>query len=147
MTALGSATDEEFRASLIERMAAAPRGWVTCGNYLSKCGDLMFPPADTAIWLDHGRWLVTWRTAKRTIRRAVTRQKLFGNDIREPLTNFYRWDPAENVIRWAWVYHPRYRREIPAYLARPECDHLTVHHLCSSAEVAEFLAGVPDPDR
>ncbi|GJM39509.1 MAG: hypothetical protein DHS20C19_28760 [Acidimicrobiales bacterium] len=142
-----SATDDEFRAGLVARMDAAPQGWVACGNYHSMTEGLHTDRADTVIWLDQSRALVTWRTAKRTVRRALTRQKLFGNDIREPLTNFTRWDPEKNIIRWAWVHHPIYREKTPAYLARPECAHLTVHHLTDPAEVAAFLESVPVADR
>ncbi|MEO0494009.1 MAG: adenylate kinase [Actinomycetota bacterium] len=142
VTHFGSATPEEFRAALEERISAAPNGWVTCGNYLSMAEDLHTRRADTAIWLDHPRWLVTSRTARRTIRRAVTRQRLFGNDLREPLTNVTRWDPEVNVIRWAWVHHPTNRATIGEYLASPVCAHLDVHHLHTTHEVETFLAGV-----
>lgn len=141
-----SASDEEFRAGLVARMAAAPRGWVTCGNYLSRAQDLHLDNADTVVWLDHARPLVTWRTAKRTVWRALTRQKLYGNEIREPMSNFLRWAPERNIIRWAWAYHPIYRERIPVHLARPSLDHLDVHHLRTAAEVRDFLAGVPAVD-
>lgn len=142
-----SATAAEFRSSLVARMDAAPQGWAICGNYLSRAEDLHLARADTVVWLDHARPLVTWRTAKRTVRRAVTRQKLFGNEIREPMRNFFRWAPEHNIIRWAWVHHPIYRERIPVHLARPALDHLTVHHLRTAEEVDEFLDSVPGSDR
>lgn len=137
-----SATDDEFRAALVARMDAAPHGWVTCGNYNTMSGDLHTARADTLIWLDQGRALVTWRAAKRTVRRAITRERLFGNDLREPWSNFFRWDPAHNIIRWAWVHHPLHRIKINRHLASPEWAHLEVHHFTTQAEIDEFLAGV-----
>lgn len=142
VTGFGSATDDEFRAGLVERMAEAPQGWVTCGNYISMCADLHVREADTIVWLDQDRRLVTWRVVKRTVRRAATREPLFGNDLREPWSNFLRWDPEHNIIRWAWVHQPRYKIKLNRHIARPAWAHLDVHHLRTPHEVDEFLAGV-----
>lgn len=147
VTHLGSATDEEFRAGLVARMDAAPQGWVTCGNYVTKSKNLHIERADTLVFLDQGRVRTTWRVAKRTIRRFVRREELFGNGIREPINNFWRWDPARNVIRWTWVYHPKYRRETLQHIASEAWSHLDVHHFTRPADVAEFVEGLPPADR
>lgn len=137
-----SATPDEFRAGLVAAMDAAPHGWVTCGNYVTMAENTHIERADTLVFLDLPRWLVTWRTAKRTVRRAVTREDLFGNGLREPASNFLRWDPQHNIIRWAWVYHPKYRRETPHHIASDAWAHLDVHHFTTVAEIADFLDGV-----
>ena len=135
-----SATPEEFRRDLVAAMDEAPDGWVTCGNYLTMCDDLHIAQADTFVWLDLPRRTVVWRTAKRTIRRAITRETLFGNEIREPWANFTSWDPNKNIIRWAWVHHSIYRDKFGPRLARPEWAHLRIHHLTTPDQIAEFLA-------
>lgn len=142
VTGFGSASDEEFRAALVARMDAAADGWVTCGNYVAKAQDLHIARADTLVFLDLPRVQVTWRVAKRTVHRFVTREELFGNGIREPVSNFWRWDPDRNVIRWAWVHHPRYRRETPRLMATDAWSHLHVHHLTTQTAVDDFLAAV-----
>lgn len=141
------ASDEEFRSLLVAALDDAPEGWTTCGNYLSLCDDIHIARADTFVWLDLPRTLVTRRVAARTLRRAVTRERLFGQDIREPLTNFYRWDPEVNVIRWAWHHHPIYRVEYARRLADPRWAHLNVYHLRSVAEVDEFRRRAIAPAR
>jgi len=147
VTDWGSATTEEFRTGLVAAMDSAPEGWVTCGNYLTMCDNLHISRADTFVWLDLPRRIVMWRVVRRTIRRALTREPLFGNDLREPLRNFYRWDPEQNIIRWAWVHHPIYRKKFGPRLASPEWAHLEVHHLTTTAEIAEFTDGVLAPQR
>ncbi|MGB2874351.1 MAG: hypothetical protein WBB76_02635 [Gaiellaceae bacterium] len=64
-------TREEFRARVLESMAAAPGGWVIDGNYEGKLGDTVIREADTIVWLDlpfrlKARWL--WRRTAHRIR-------------------------------------------------------------------------------
>jgi adenylate kinase family enzyme len=132
---------ETFRARLRARMAASPDGWVTCGNYNTQTGDMHLAQADTVVWIDPPRHVVMWRVITRTLRRAITRTELW-NGNREPLRNFYRWDPERNVIRWAWVKWPQYRERNTRRLMDGTWDHLEVHRLTSNAEVDAFLDGV-----
>ncbi len=94
----------EFRARVGE--AIGGDDWVVDGNYRAVL-DLVWERADTVLWLDLPRGVIMRRVLARTIRRAVTGKELW-NGNREPLSNFYRWDPERNVIRWAWVKYPEY---------------------------------------
>lgn len=141
VTDWASATPEEFRRDLVAAMDAAPDGWVTCGNYLTMSDDLHVARADTIVWLDLPRRTVVWRTLTRTIRRAMAREPLFGNDLREPLGNFWRWDPEKNIIRWAWVHHPIYREKYGHRLEGDEWAHLTVRHLSTPDAIRDYLEG------
>jgi hypothetical protein len=87
---------DEFQAKIRSALATADAttdGWTTCGNYRSASGRVNQQAADTIVWLDMPRWLIM----RRTLRRALTREVL-GNGNREPLTNFYRWDPNKNIL-------------------------------------------------
>ena len=44
-------------------------GWIVVGNY-GQVRDLVWPNADTLIWLDLPLSLVMWRLVRRTVRRA-----------------------------------------------------------------------------
>lgn len=147
VTDWGSATSDEFRDGLVAAIERAPEGWVTCGNYLAKSQEIHIEQADTLVWLDLPRVTVTWRTFKRTMRRWASREPLYGNDIREPLDNFYRWDPDKNVIRWAWVHHPIYRAAHHARITSGDWDHLDIHHLTSRSAITDYLDGELATDR
>jgi adenylate kinase family enzyme len=127
---------DDFRQRVGEALTAP--GWVVDGNY-SAVRDLVWDRADTVVWLDLPRWLVMRRVILRTVRRAVTRERLW-NGNREPVTNFYRLDPENNIIRWAWVKYPGYVARYTAAMHDPVYDHLRFFRLCTTHEVDAFLA-------
>ena len=135
------ADNETFQKTLLARMAASPRGWVTCGNYNTQTGDVHLARADTLAWLDLPRRTVMWRVITRTLWRMITRKELW-NGNREPLSNVCRWDPERNVIRWAWVKWPHYRKRNTRRLTDGTWAHLDVRRLTSTAEVDAFVDGV-----
>jgi hypothetical protein len=127
---------EEFRRRVAD--VAAGDEWVIDGNY-TAVRDLVWARADAVIWFDLPRPLVMRRVILRTLRRALTRQELW-NGNREPLTNFYRLDPEQNIIRWTWVMHPDYVARYAAAMADASNARLRFIRLRSPAEVAAFLA-------
>jgi len=129
---------EEFRRRVAEVVAGD--AWVIDGNY-TAVRDLVWQRADTVVWLDLPRPLVMRRVVVRTLRRAVLRQELW-NGNREPLTNFYRLDPEQNIIRWSWVMHPGYVARYTAAMADPGHAHLRFIRLRSPAEITAFLASL-----
>lgn len=132
----GELPRDEFR----QRLGQVVTGdrWVVDGNY-SAVQDLVWQRADTVVWLDLARPVVMRRIILRTIRRAITRQRLW-NGNREPLTNFYRLDPEKNVIRWAWVKYDQYVERYGAAMDDPAFAHLSFVRLRSRHEVDAFLA-------
>ena len=50
------------------------------------------------------RAVVMWRVVRRTVRRAVTGQKLWADNVEPPLWNILR-DP-DNMIRYTWRSYP-----------------------------------------
>lgn len=120
------------------RTALAGEGWVTDGNY-SKVRDLIWPRAQTLIWLDYPLSFILWRQISRGFRRVSTQEKLW-NDNRETWRGvFFSHD---SLILWAIKTHPRRRREIPQLLAQAEHAHLQVIHLCSAKETERWLAHI-----
>jgi len=79
---------------------------------------------------------VIWRT----VRRALTRQELW-NGNREPAGNFFRLDPEESVISWAWHKHDEYRDRYATAAKDPANAHLTFIRLGSRRDIDRFLAG------
>ena len=127
---------DEFRARVAEIVAAD--GWVVDGNY-SAVQDLVWAAADTVVWLDPPRRVAMRRVTGRTVRRVVTRERLW-NGNREPLTNLYRLDPEQNIVRWAWVTHPELVERYESMAADPAFAHLQVLRLRTPDDVEALFA-------
>lgn len=97
-----------LRARVAPRLAAP--AWVVDGNYRSRIEDLVSARADLRVALDPSTIRVMTRVVRRTLRRVVTREELW-NGNREPFSNLTRWDPEQNIIRWAWVHRHTYHRQ------------------------------------
>jgi len=126
----------EFRAKVAEALDTA--SWVVAGNY-SVVMDLTQGAADTIVWLDLPRWLVTWRVIKRSFRRAATREELW-NGNRERWRNFVKRDPEDNIILWAWTYHGVHTQRYTTFAEGNFWAHAEVYRLTSPKQVKEFLA-------
>lgn len=126
----------EFRAKV--SAAIDTDRWIVAGNY-SIAMDIIHGAADTIVWLDMPRWLVTWRVVRRSIRRVVTREELW-NGNREHWRNLVNRDPEVNIIMWAWEHHPKHRAKYEALATTPLWAHADVHRLRSRRDVRQFMA-------
>lgn len=121
---------------------AAGERWVIDGNYTSHgVREAVWPRADTVVWLDMPLWRVMPRVVLRTLRRVVTRERLWGGPT-EPWTNLYSLDPYQNIILWAWTRHRHTRQKYEVDRAGGAWDHAKVHRLRSPAQVREFLSSL-----
>ncbi len=123
-----------------ERVAAATAGdgWVLDGNY-SGVRDIYWPRADTLVWLDYSLPVILWRLWWRTLRRVVTREKLW-NGNREGLRNAFF--SRDSILLWALHTYDRRRKQYAALLAQPESAHLTVIHFTSPRAADQWLEGL-----
>src|SRR3990172_11471846 len=129
--------DEEFR-SIVSDFAEGDR-WVIDGNYTSHgVAQVVWPRADTIVWLDPPRRVVMTRVVRRTLRRVINREELW-NGNREPLTNLYSRDPYKNIVVWAWTRFAHVRHRYQSYLGSPQWAHARVVRLRSRGEVGEVL--------
>ena len=127
------ATPDELRV-LVEPLLAEP-SWVVDGSYRGKLGNLVFEHADLVIWLDLPARVWLPRLIRRTLRRVVTREELWGGN-RESLRNvlFSR----DSLLLFALRNYPRRRRLYPSELAA-----FDVVRLRSPREVERWLERVP----
>jgi adenylate kinase family enzyme len=106
---------EVFREKVLEAVKA--EGWIVDGNY-SIARDMIWPIADTIIWLDYPLRTVLWRSIKRTIRRSVKGEPCC-NGNRE---SFRRALSRESIILWVLTTHASRRKrfmEVLPKLASP----------------------------
>ncbi len=132
-------SDEEFRA----RVAAATAGdrWVVDGNYWFKISDIVWPRADTLVFLDLPRWRVMWQVVRRTITRLVTREELW-NGNHERWRNLLSREPEKNILLWAWTTHGERPARFEAAVAASGLDDLEVVRCRSRADMAHLLGTV-----
>jgi adenylate kinase family enzyme len=132
--------DDEFQAELDE-FTSTDR-WVVDGNYTSHgTREVVWPRADTFIWLDLPRRVTTYRVVKRTLRRVFTREELWTGVV-EPWTNLYSLDPYKNIIVWTWTMDGRTRRKYETVIAEGRWEHAEFHRLRSVEEADRFLRSV-----
>jgi adenylate kinase family enzyme len=67
---------DELRARVADLLAGD--GWVVDGNYGSRLGTSVLDQADEVVWLDLPLARIFWRLLRRTVRRARTREQLWG---------------------------------------------------------------------
>jgi adenylate kinase family enzyme len=124
-----------------ERVARAVEGdaWVIDGNYSGRgARDLVWPRADTVIWLDPPLRVIFARLFGRAVRRIRSGEELWpGTGNRETFRNQFL--ARDSLFWWALKTYRRRRRELPLLLARPEHAHLHVLRLRDSAEAEAWL--------
>ena len=108
--------------------------WVTEWQY-DGARPMLAAAADTMLWLDLPRPLVTSRVVRRTVRRRVRRVELWNGNFEPPFSAFFT-DP-EHVVRWAWKTHARNRRLVLG--AAAEHPQLAVVRLRSQREVDAWM--------
>jgi adenylate kinase family enzyme len=132
--------DDVFRARVQATLAHAGPCWVIDGNY-SEVRPVVWPLADTVVWLDYHISRILWRLWWRTLRRVITRERLWeAQNVETWRAQFLSRD---SLFLWAWnTYHQR-RREYPRLLAQPENAHLTVLRFRHPHEAQRWLDGIP----
>jgi len=129
---------------LRERTSAAIAGdrWVTDGNKRAV-RDLVWPRADTIVWLDYSAHVSLWRLAKRArIRTSALSARAAETGRRSALPQ--QMLAAARGVLTALRSHRGQRRDYPRMFAEPANRHLAVARLRSPAATREWLARVID---
>lgn len=125
-----------------ERIEQAVSGdaWIFAGNY-GSVRDLVWPRADTLIWLNYPLPLVFGRLLRRTVQRIVTQEDLWGSGNHETWRKQFL--TRESLFLWLFKTHRRRQHEIPHLLRLPENAHLTVIQFNSPRATDHWLAALP----
>jgi adenylate kinase family enzyme len=128
---------ELFQARL--RRVVAADSWVLDGNYFSVgAREMVWPRADTIIWLDQALWVTVARVLRRTIVRALRGTELWSGN-RESLSSAFRPD---SIVRYAWKEHPKYNLRYQGLADDEEFAHLEWVRLRSPSEVRRWIASL-----
>jgi ATPase family associated with various cellular activities (AAA) len=125
----------ELQRCVLTRLDSAGR-WVLDGNYLDEIAAVVWPLADTLVWLDIARSTGFRRTVVRSLRRAVRREQLWSGN-RESIATF-----GPGSLYRLWMRWPAYSLRIDALLAEPTYASLRVIRLQSQTDVTACLAAV-----
>jgi adenylate kinase family enzyme len=128
--------DEVLRDAVRER--ASGEGWVIDGNY-SKVQDIVWPRATDAVWLNYSFPVVFGRALRRTVRRMVTREELFGGN-RESFRNSFL--SRDSILWWVITTFGRRRRQYERTFegrSFPELRLTELHHQRDADALLERL--------
>ncbi|MFJ4683764.1 adenylate kinase [Streptomyces sp. NPDC088789] len=116
----------------VSRLTAGPR-WIVDSLGSPDVRDLLWERADTVIWLDYRRRVVMPRVLRRSLRRTVTREAVYGGN-RETWRD---WLSREHPAWWAWSQHGPRHQEIARRVRAPRPDPLdTLRFECPAATEA-----------
>jgi energy-coupling factor transporter ATP-binding protein EcfA2 len=122
------------------RAAIAGDRWVTDGNK-SAVRDLVWPRADTIIWLDYPLLVSLWRLGKRAVwRTSVLSAEATEKGDKSGLPKQVL-SAAKGVVT-ALRSHRGQRGQYPRMFARQENQHLEVLRLRSPAATRRWLSGI-----
>ncbi|MFJ9550220.1 P-loop NTPase family protein [Streptomyces erythrochromogenes] len=130
------AANEDFSED-VARLAAGPR-WVVDSLGHPEVRDLLWDRADAVMWLDYPRRVVMPRVLRRSLRRTVTREVLFGGN-RETWAD---WLSREHPARWAWSQYRERRRDIASLVRDPRFAPLETLRFAHPRETADWLASL-----
>jgi adenylate kinase family enzyme len=123
---------EVFRAD-VARLTAQSR-WVLAGNY-SSARDLIWPRADTLVWLDLPLPLTLWRSTVRVLRQARSGELICNGNRQTISALVFGKDP---LLWYAIKTVPPRRRHWPQLLATTDHAHLRVYRLTSAGAVKRW---------
>ena len=123
------------------RAAVAGDAWVVDGNYFSLgSADIVWPRADTIVFLDLPRRTVMRRVLTRSLRRATLRTELWAGN-RESIRNLFF--ARDSLLWFTWTEYPKYPNRYRALERSPAWSHLQWIRLDSGRAAREWLRTVP----
>ncbi|MBY0445789.1 MAG: toxin [Burkholderiales bacterium] len=112
--------------------------WVMNGNYL-ELKDLSWGNAQQLIWLDYSLSTVMFRVIKRSISRALKKEKLWAGNTETLKNNFFSKD---SIILWAWQTYALRKKQYAEMIEDPSYRHLHVLRFKSPSELEYYLEGL-----
>lgn len=123
----------EFAES-VRRQTAGER-WVVDGNY-GAVREVVWPRATHVVWLNFSRPVVFARVIRRTLRRGLTREKLWAGN-RESFRKAFL--SRDSILVWSFTTWRKNRLRYAELRSGASYPHLRWHELTSPAAARAFL--------
>jgi adenylate kinase family enzyme len=131
-------SDELFTQRVQDALQAAGEAWVVDGNY-GLTRSLVWPKADTVIWLDYPLWLIYWRLLQRALKRILSQELVWGKN-RETFANQFL--AKDSLFVWATTTYKRRRETYLQIMAENAFPHIHFFHFRSPKETEAFLKAI-----
>jgi adenylate kinase family enzyme len=133
-----SASQDDVMMEIDRATRAA--GWSFDGNLVLRGGKeedkIALDRCDTLVWLDLPRWQVHGQVVARTLRRVLTRERLWYDNVERWSTTF----SADSIVWWSIKTFSGRRREYGVIFESPDFADKARIHLKSRAEVRWWLS-------
>jgi adenylate kinase family enzyme len=118
----------------VATIAATP-GWIFDSFGYPEVRDLLWRHADTVVWLDYPKAVIMPRILRRSLRRTLLRERIFGGNV-ETLSGWFR---SDHSAWWAWSQHAARQSEIEQRTQHPRFAPLHVIRFHSPRRADEWL--------
>lgn len=125
---------DEFEGKVVAALSGP--AWVVCGNY-GSVRPLVWARATAVAWLDYPLPLSFYRLCRRTWRRVVTQEELWGGNRESWRAQLLSRD---SLLLYTLRTHRRRRCELETMLALPEYAHLALHRFRHPRQAAAWSA-------
>lgn len=115
----------------------AEESWVIDGNY-SDVRDIVWSRADTLVWLDLPFFTLFSRIFWRTLRRIVTRERLWNDNV-ESIDALIG---SDSMLLWVVKTYWRRKKDFPVLLSKLEYSHLQVVRLKTKKDIEEWVSSI-----
>jgi adenylate kinase family enzyme len=123
----------DFRDRIAE--VVARERWILDGNY-GRVRDLVLPRATHVVWLNYPFLTVFWRALTRTVRRAITHERVCGDNRESFRASFLHKD---GIPWWVVRTHGSRKSRYHELLSGGEFPHLGVIELKNQEEADRLL--------
>jgi len=129
--------DLDFFRKIQDAIDRADDGYVIDGNY-TRSIPVKWAEIDAVIWLDLPFHLNLYRSIKRALHRAISRQQLWPHS--NNTESFRQMLGRDSIIWWMMKTHHKNRQHYFKLMSAPEYQHIHWILLSSSREMQAFLA-------
>lgn len=131
-------TQKEFLPIVNEALRGET--WVIDGNY-SFTRHIIWEKVDSVIFLDYPKFIAIWRVTIRSIRRIITKEKIWGKNYESFKGAFFG---KNSLIKWLLTTYNRRRRQYYDFIESDEFVYINFVIFKNPRQTNKWLRGLTD---